>query len=673
LSKQLNELEDVVALIQSGQVPPLIGDLDMNNHNLVQVGQLQMGDTNTVILQPYSGNNQLLDVSGGINLGGDLNMNNSALKNTEYVSFYGNSAQLTESDGNITYGGDALLTSSINTDIDLNSHNITNVNGILLDDQASGAPQHWLTLVNGGLTAVNTEQSGDVQFAITINESLAGRSYTDFRSFGVSHLGQIGFYNGGSLNTTGSPAELVYDDSTVLTSANYTTYITGSTGFEPNADANLDMNNFNIENVNTVNMGASNDISVRGSDLTYNSSTVITADNITAFIPPDAITESNGQLYFGTTYQLCARPEKTYSTTIPFFNNGSFPTLNTSPNSQLISSWTTIPNLNWSTAQIALNFNFTVNGVYQIPFWGTNFLIGILVETEDGTGYFETDGSAFLVSSAQANGVVNDDNYSEAFSWDSSTAGIPNNIITSTSPSVGGLYVNFLDNTPLVANYSGSFKIGLAIKNSAVEVPLSVNINASMTVTAIVDGWGNLDLQDGDLVLNSKVLKNNEGVLNWDGTDMDTFSSINFSADNSVLSSSGNVLTYNSFPVSVSSANDQKYIFTQTVSNTTPLNFTINITSGTVNYIKGYAVGNTFAIQFQVMIVYSADSIVSGIYDDSVTELWTSGNFSRFNEILYTAQTGTPNVTFSLSLTSGSTTTENVSIKYKKTSSAIHA
>jgi hypothetical protein len=296
-------------------------------------------------------------VGGAPVISGDIDMNNNSIKEIEQLIFNSGNAFI-ENNGIMTFANKELLTTNdlipyqlqtSNSDFDLNNHKLWNINGLeIIDNTVPGTTKNF-TLINGGLVSAD---GADTRLYLYTNESGDQPHYLNFGTYALENVGSIEFgTNGSSLTSTdgesllyngreiasyqllddingqnqhslrqitgiqmtsgggltfGTQNELTVDpDSQNLTYNNVP--IVNASDFQSylpppqwvnTATSSLNMQNYNITNINNLVSGAvgpnsinfnndtSKKLTVLNGDLQYQGATVITNSDFASYLPP---------------------------------------------------------------------------------------------------------------------------------------------------------------------------------------------------------------------------------------------------------------------------------------------------------------------------------------------------------------------------------------------------
>ena len=359
LIKDVNDLQEQITAIITTGTSTITAELDMNNNSIIEVTSLQLGANHTVTLQPYEGNDQLLDISAGVNVGGDILLNNNDVRNIKTISFYGNTDQLNlNSNDNLQFGNNQILTTPLQSDLDMSGNKITdlptpttnsepvtlgyfnqnipsitnlienpltenldadnnsllNIQSLSLVDVLQPANKYYANIFNGSFMNTNIDNGNDRLHIIATNEGGPAFPYnTDFRSLPITNLSQLGFNDGGVISkanntfqfnqpldlnnnylkdvhniqfynsgtlTTDTSDNLEYNNNVVITTDNIAQYIQEH-NWTGEAESDLHMNTFNINNVNNIQLQQASAITLNDNDdICYNSKKLLFQNKI---------------------------------------------------------------------------------------------------------------------------------------------------------------------------------------------------------------------------------------------------------------------------------------------------------------------------------------------------------------------------------------------------------
>ena len=442
----------------------------------------------------------------------------------------------------------------------------------------------------------------------------------DMATHDIDNVGTLSFSAGGTLSTDG--ADLILNTDTVLTSANYTNYLTSDTGFVPTADQNLNMSNHEINNVSSLDFGSNKVLSLDVNNNPCWSDTLIVTRP--QYLPTFPLAESATVTLYNNSYTL---PAVTIPNDKINFNGGSF--------------------------RITLNvpqFEFETNDEYLIS-------IGVKLHSTQANQY--ADGIMFQVKSDAftiTNNVAGYSTLSGTFDFNSTTSG--NNVTINNMSS------------PVVPNPTDDYDVFVIFGVQSTDNDFNTSqFNLSLEILD-ADIYDNLDMGTFGISLNDKVLTNTDGALTFDGvtllTTESTFDQIEFT-DSSILTVSNSKLLYQSYPVSVGSQYDKRYYLpNQSITSSVPVTVLIPIQQGTSNFIKGTAIGTSFCVQFSAVVMITMSGTTATISDVSVLDLHASNPYDYFGDVAFNGIANSPNVNMVVSLqnTSGAII-ENVTLKYK--------
>ena len=195
--------------------------------------------------------------------------------------------------------------------VDADGNSILNLQSLSMNDAINTGDIYFVNVANGSMMTTNTADSDDRLHAISINEGGTSKPYfTDFRSFPVTNIGQLGFNDGGIISTTNetfqlnhpldlnnnyikdvqniqffnggslsmdSSDNLEYNNDVVITTDNIAQYIQEH-NWTGEASSDLHMNTFNINNTNSIQLQQSSAITLNDNDdICYNSEKIVTA------------------------------------------------------------------------------------------------------------------------------------------------------------------------------------------------------------------------------------------------------------------------------------------------------------------------------------------------------------------------------------------------------------
>jgi hypothetical protein len=304
LIKNLNDLETIVANLQIGGAPVISGNIDMNNNDITELKNLVFNTNDTVDINAgnleYNNSvvvtaeniSQYETANGGfINLAtSDLNMQNHSINSISSLTLSGsgiinlpygvaNQLQVRSTDSALTYQSNEILTEENLTNflpatefvniaddnLNMTNHNIQNISSLSLSgagvinfpygssNQLQVGSDDILRYQNNEIvTSANfdTFQTAS-SFVGTANADLNMANF-NIRNASVIEPDNVNF--GGNTNNklTVLNGDLEYQGDVVITSGNYTNYITSDTGFVGTATTNLNMSNYDISNVGNL-------------------------------------------------------------------------------------------------------------------------------------------------------------------------------------------------------------------------------------------------------------------------------------------------------------------------------------------------------------------------------------------------------------------------------------
>ena len=597
LIRDVNQLETTVANMVAGGAPVIAGNIDMNNHSLTEVATVEFNSDHTLGTSGadltydnavvVTNNNITTYETDNLNPSGDINMDGHYIVDAGKIGFNGSTYPLMiDGSQNLTWNGDPVVTStnittyetnnsSASSDLNMNGHSVLDAISLQITDSMNGheGEKTSLVMLNGGLSTVSASNDEDVRLYIHINETAGQPSYTDFRGQSITNVNQITFSTGGDLFVDGTPQQkLIYGgNSVVLTDTNYESYITfpPDAGFVDTANANLNMSNFQLNNVSSLDFGGSTALTVDGSDdLTFNSQVVLRADNYETYItfPPDSgfVSTANANLNmanheinnassidFGSSkvISIDANDNFTYNNEMVVVRPQYLPTytLATNGSCTVVDTETAnLPIVTISNDQINFSEGFRLSlNIPQFEFdTDDNYLFSIAVKLH--TSQFANNGIMFQIKS-DAFTTENLGSYSSltgTFDFNPSTAVSGNVTINNMSapvdPSTTEDYdIYVIVGTQGVGNDFSSTQINVSLQtlNSSVydnldlgtfgvKLDSKVLTNTSGNLTfdgndvAVKNNDGNIDLQDGGIVLNTKVLTNTSGSLTYDANNV---------------------------------------------------------------------------------------------------------------------------------------------------------
>lgn len=430
----LKDLEQVVNGLVTGGGGTISENLDMNGYNLTDTGAIQFSNTGTLTVNEDS--------------------------------------QLTFNDAVINGG----VQNPMSADLDCGTHNIANLRYLNMNDSAN-SEQYYVLLEDGTLAVENTSNSDDFQQFISINRGGGGYNHsTNFYQFGLEDVASVAFYNlaenPATLTTTTTGDALTFNGSVMVTAANIEDYVSGGGGgWVSTATSNLDMANYEINSLSSIDFGSGKDVGVdSANNLIYKQSLVVTRSQL----------------------------QPTYS----IADGASILMAN---NSVATSPVLTIANSDMSFSG-SFQFELTMN---HYTFDENNsYYIGIGVKTHT-TNQVVFSGGAMVLFDSSA--FTNTDNGDGSFGL----AGTTITFDASTATGTGGLYANNLG-SPLSTDEDYDF---FAILSSQTGDDDCACDDFTLVLTAMnSDVYGNLDIGDNSLVLNNKLLANVGGSLVWDGT-----------------------------------------------------------------------------------------------------------------------------------------------------------
>ena len=302
LQNQVNILAEEMAQIQvmAGDTGPIIADLNMNNHNILNVPSIYGGGHQLQISTgaPLYDGVELLTVGGGYVFGSNSLYNFGTLT-TKTVGMIDSSSTIRniacDTSGNISYNGNNLLTNPIEADLDMNSNNITNAKSIGILDGAN-SNTYVLNTLYGGL--VLSGETGGTQLCITVNEVNGQYSNTDFLSHPITDVGSLSFTNasaGDSLSID-TDSNLLYGvGNQVITQNNISANVPIPTNLNPGQDINF--NNHGLTSASYIafnnNSNTLQPNGTTGSYLNFGSNIVLTNTNYTNYVTSEAWSGGN--------------------------------------------------------------------------------------------------------------------------------------------------------------------------------------------------------------------------------------------------------------------------------------------------------------------------------------------------------------------------------------------
>ena len=576
LQLEIKALQNTVTslAVDIGNTGGIIGDLNMNNHNVTNVNTLNFNGGSSIT---SSGGEALFLNGYYVYLGGGLEgqgnyihnvsglecntINSGATATLQTVST--NSLNLPYNNtivgvtGGITVNGSSVLVSPISSDFSLNNHNLTNVNQISLENGVtmSTDPNSGITITTPR-TPINLDGS-----VIYLNGSV---------ECGANNVHSVGDLSCVTMEaSTSLSAPLANVTTANLTTANVGTLdlgsgntITGGYGITLNTNdypffcnTNIELSGHYLHNVSdltTNTITAAAQVTVETVPLTANAgkllvsgNEVVTSANVNAYVGEFAVGDADinmqkhnilnagkvdvyGQVLQSqgdnltvnnnlvVTQTLASDPT---TTTYTMFSNYSV--VGNTGQSQLLGPLTiTNNNLNWNTDIFTWTWTEDFgNSLATLPINGHS----LCVTTTDGSPLFEASGKLFSINGNYSSTSQLNLSYTQTFQ--------------SGSVDPSDLYTNYWSNTPLVQNYTGDYKIYFLIDN---EGSGARNIPAcTLTMTLQVQHFPYLPLNVDSLTFGAgNVLNSTNSNLQWKGDDIITTANIESNIPSGIITSS---------------------------------------------------------------------------------------------------------------------------------------
>ena len=239
-------------------------------------------------LNALSAEVQALVVGGAPVIEGDLDMNSHSINEIYNLSFTGG-ADLTIDNGNLQYDSDTLISASALTDtigpyqkqisennFDLNNHYITNTIAIqMIDAQDNTLPLRNFLTFNGNLVSSNY---ADVRQYLFTNQTGSEPHFLDIAGQQLDRVGAVQFTDSSIL--TSSDSNLYYNNNEIAT-YNLSNDINGQNNY-----GLRQLDGINLKSGASIEFTSANELGVLSSDLVYNGSIIITQANFGNYLPP---------------------------------------------------------------------------------------------------------------------------------------------------------------------------------------------------------------------------------------------------------------------------------------------------------------------------------------------------------------------------------------------------
>ena len=271
--------------------------------------------------------------------------------------------------------------------------------------------------------------------------------------------------------------------------------------------SNLDFLQNQLQNIGSLNLvsgnGTTTNLSASSENqLNYGNNVILTDQNYQTYI-----TDTNNNNGLIGTNKIVTRPAIIYNENLTLNTNDSI----NSSLTEFVIEPIQVPNIDWKNATI--NFTFSMQEKNTI----SNFSVGIYIKTTNNDYYFYGPAGmgAFVL-------------YYFKFNQTNLGGGIIQyNFTGDITQAESEVYL--LNSTPIIANYTGDFLIGLYVKNNNAGETLNLsNINSSITINTIINNdFGNINLDTAGLTFNNNILN------------VDSNNNLQFN-NNTVLLGSGN-------------------------------------------------------------------------------------------------------------------------------------